>query len=79
VGALAREVGATPAQVALAWLLAQGDDVVPIPGTKKVSRLEENVAADTVELNPEQLRRLTDLTPPSGGHHSDDQMATIER
>jgi aryl-alcohol dehydrogenase-like predicted oxidoreductase len=79
VGALAREVGATPAQVALAWLLAQGDDVVPIPGTKKVSRLEENVAADTVELNPQQLRRLTDLTPPSGGHHSDDQMATIER
>jgi aryl-alcohol dehydrogenase-like predicted oxidoreductase len=79
VGALAREVGATPAQVALAWLLAQGDDVVPIPGTKKVSRLEENVAADTVALNPQQLRRLTDLTPPSGGHHSDDQMATIER
>ena len=79
VGVLAREVGATPAQVALAWLLAQGDDIVPIPGTKKVARLEENVAADTVELNPQQLRRLTDLTPPSGGHHSDAQMATIER
>ena len=58
VGALATEIGATPAQVALAWLLAQGDDVVPIPGTKKVSRLEENVAADGVELTAEQLRRL---------------------
>ena len=79
VGVLAREVGAAPAQVALAWLLAQGDDIVPIPGTKKVARLEENVGADTVELNPQQLRRLTDLTPPSGGHHSDAQMATIER
>ena len=79
VGALAKEIGATPAQVAIAWLLAQGEDVVPIPGTKKVSRLEENVAADAVELSTEQLQRLTDLTPPSGGHHSDDQMTMIER
>ena len=46
VEAIAAEVGATPAQVALAWLLAQGDDIAPIPGTKRVSRLEENVAAD---------------------------------
>ncbi len=79
VGALAREVGATPAQVALAWLLAQGDDIVPIPGTKRVSRLEENVAADSVKLTPQQLRRLTDLTPPAGDHHNEAQMATIER
>jgi aryl-alcohol dehydrogenase-like predicted oxidoreductase len=79
VGALAHEIGATPAQVALAWLLAQGEDVVPIPGTKKVSRLEENVAADTVELTPEQLKRLSELTPPSGEHHDESQMSMIER
>ena len=79
VGAIAREVGATPAQVALAWLLAQGGDIVPIPGTKKVSRVEENVAADTVELTAEQRQRLTDLEPPSGDHHSEEQMATLER
>ena len=47
---VAAEAGATPAQVALAWLLAKGDDIVPIPGTKRVSRLEENVAADDVRL-----------------------------
>ena len=44
VAAIAAEVGATPAQVALAWLLAKGDDIAPIPGTKRVTRLEENVA-----------------------------------
>ncbi len=79
VGALAREIGATPAQVALAWLLAQGDDVVPIPGTKKVPRLEENVAADDLVLTSAQVQRLTDLAPPSGDHHNEQQMATLER
>ena len=62
--AIAAEAGATPAQVALAWLLTRGEDIVPIPGTKRVSRLEENVAADEVELTAEQLARLDDLTPP---------------
>src|SRR4029079_17366027 len=51
VQAVASEVGATPAQVALAWLLAQGDDIAPIPGTKRVSRVEENTAADAVDLS----------------------------
>ena len=46
VQAVASELDATPAQVALAWLLAQGDDIAPIPGTKRVSRVEENTAAD---------------------------------
>jgi aryl-alcohol dehydrogenase-like predicted oxidoreductase len=73
------EAGATPAQVALAWVLAQGDDIAPIPGTKRVSRLEENVAADAVVLSPEQLDRLTNLPPAAGGHHSDEQMQWIER
>jgi aryl-alcohol dehydrogenase-like predicted oxidoreductase len=76
---ISTDVGATPAQVALAWLLAKGSDVVPIPGTKRVSRLEENVAADAVELNAHQLARLDELTPPAGGHHSEDQMKWIDR
>ncbi|GAB2912057.1 aldo/keto reductase [Rhodococcus aerolatus] len=79
VGELARSIGVTPAQVALAWVLAQGEDIAPIPGTKKVSRLEENVAADEVVLTAEQLQTLTDMAPPSGGHHSEEQMAAIER
>ncbi|UXA04813.1 aldo/keto reductase [Mycobacterium sp. SMC-2] len=76
---ISAEVGATPAQVALAWLLAKGPDVVPIPGTKRVTRLEENVGADAVELTPDQLSRLDRLTPPMGGHHADAQMKWIDR
>jgi aryl-alcohol dehydrogenase-like predicted oxidoreductase len=66
VEAVAAEVGATPAQVALAWLLAQGDDIAPIPGTKRVSRVEENVAADGIQLSPEQIDRLNNLPQPPG-------------
>ena len=79
VTAIAAEVGATPAQVALAWVLARGADIVPIPGTKRVARLEENVAADEVRLAPEQLDRLTHVTPPAGDHHNAQQMTMIER
>jgi aryl-alcohol dehydrogenase-like predicted oxidoreductase len=79
VGAVAREAGATPAQVALAWLLAQGDDIAPIPGTKRVSRVEENTAADGVELSAEQLERLNNLTPAVGERHEDFNMAVIDR
>ena len=61
VEAVARELDATPAQVAIAWLLAQGDDIAPIPGTKRVARLEENIAADQIELSAEQLDRLNNL------------------
>jgi len=64
VRAIAAEVGVTPAQAALAWLLAQGDDVLPIPGTKRVAYLEENVAAAEVTLTAEQLARLADAVPP---------------
>jgi aryl-alcohol dehydrogenase-like predicted oxidoreductase len=76
---LAAEVGATPAQVALAWLLAQGDDFAPIPGTKRVSRLEENVAADALELTAEQVDKLTKVSPPAGEHHGEAQMRMLER
>jgi aryl-alcohol dehydrogenase-like predicted oxidoreductase len=79
VRSLADEVGRTPAQVSLAWLLAQGDDIAPIPGTKRVSRVEENVAADEIVLSPEQLDRLDKLTPAVGDHHSEEQMRMIER
>jgi aryl-alcohol dehydrogenase-like predicted oxidoreductase len=79
VAAVAAEVGATPAQVALAWLLAQGDDIAPIPGTKRVSRVEENTAADGVELTGAQIAELTALPPAAGDHHNEAQMRTIDR
>jgi aryl-alcohol dehydrogenase-like predicted oxidoreductase len=79
VKAIAAEVGATPGQVALAWVLAQGDDIAPIPGTKRVVRVEENVAADGVQLSREQIDTLTNVTPAAGDHHSEQQMQMIER
>ena len=79
VQAVAADAGVTPAQVALAWLLAKGDDIAPIPGTRRVARLEENVAADNVVLTADQMKRLDELTPASGGHHNDAQMEMIER
>ncbi len=77
VEAVATEVGATPAQVALAWLLAQGDDLAPIPGTKHISRLEENVGADRVTLTPAQLAALDALPAPAGDRYAD--MSTVNR
>ena len=71
VDAVAREIGAKPGQVALAWLLAQGDDIVPIPGTKRVSYLEENVAADGIELSASQLAALDALSTPVGDRYAD--------
>src|SRR4051794_40891289 len=61
---LAAEKGVTPGQLALAWVLAQGDDVVPIPGTKRRSYLEENVGAAAVELTADDLARLDAIAPP---------------
>ncbi len=71
VETVAKELDATTAQVALAWLLAQGDDIVPIPGTKKVSRLEENAAATDIVLSAEQRSRLRSLQPPVGARYPD--------
>jgi aryl-alcohol dehydrogenase-like predicted oxidoreductase len=76
VGAIANEAGATPAQVALAWLLAQGDDVVPIPGTKRVSRLEENVAATDLVLTEDRLEQLSGIGPAVGDRYAD--MSRVE-
>ena len=77
VAAVAKEAGATPAQVALAWLLAQGDDIVPIPGTRHVARLEENVGADKIKLTSDQLSRLSEIKAPVGDRYAD--MAPIGR
>jgi aryl-alcohol dehydrogenase-like predicted oxidoreductase len=60
---LAAEQGCTPGQLALAWVLAQGDDIVPIPGTKRRAYVEENAAADGVELSPEDLARIDEIAP----------------
>jgi aryl-alcohol dehydrogenase-like predicted oxidoreductase len=60
---MAGEKGCTPAQLALAWVLAQGEDIVPIPGTKRVRYLEENLAALAVRLNADELRRLEEAFP----------------
>ena len=79
VEAVAAEAGATPAQIALAWLLAQGNDIAPIPGTKRVARVEENTAADGIELSPEQIERLNNLTPAAGERHDGGNMAAIDR
>jgi aryl-alcohol dehydrogenase-like predicted oxidoreductase len=79
VETVAAEVGATSAQIALAWLLAQGNDIAPIPGTKRVARVEENTAADRIELSAEQIERLNNLTPAAGERHEEANMASIDR
>jgi aryl-alcohol dehydrogenase-like predicted oxidoreductase len=62
---IAAGLGITPGQLALAWLLAQGPDVVPIPGTRRADRIAENARAADVRLSPADLRRLEDLVPRS--------------
>lgn len=71
VDAVAKELDATPAQVALAWLLAQGNDIAPIPGTKRVDRLEENVAADALTLSAAQLDALNAIPAAVGDRYAD--------
>jgi aryl-alcohol dehydrogenase-like predicted oxidoreductase len=67
LGEIAEEKDVTPAQLALAWVLAQGDDIVPIPGTKRRSYLEENAAAADIELSDEDLSRIDDELPEVAG------------
>ncbi len=77
VRAVADAKGATPGQIALAWVLAQGTDVVPIPGTKRVAYLEENVAAAAVELTADDLARIEDSVPAAVGDRYPD-MSSID-
>ncbi|HEX7190976.1 MAG TPA: aldo/keto reductase, partial [Thermoanaerobaculia bacterium] len=60
---IAREKHVTPAQLALAWLLAQGDDIVPIPGSRRIAHLEENAAAVDIELSKDDLARIDEAAP----------------
>ncbi|MBV8862798.1 MAG: aldo/keto reductase [Mycobacterium sp.] len=76
---IASEADATAAQVAIAWLLTKGEDIAPIPGTKRVARLEENIAAESLILTEEQIAKLDNLTPPYGDHHNEQQMGAIDR
>jgi aryl-alcohol dehydrogenase-like predicted oxidoreductase len=63
ITSIAHDKGCTPGQLALAWVLAQGDDVAPIPGTKRVKYLEENAAASDVELSPADIEALEQAVP----------------
>jgi len=79
---MAAEVGCSPVQLALAWVLAQGDDVAPIPGTKHVKYLEENVGALDVLLSDDQRRTLDELFPPgvvAGERYAAGGMRSVER
>jgi aryl-alcohol dehydrogenase-like predicted oxidoreductase len=82
VSQIARELGATSGQVALAWVLAQGEDVVPIPGTKRRKYLEENTAAADLRLSEEALARLDAAQPPAGTagpRYGEEMMSYIDR
>jgi len=77
---LAREKGCTASQLALAWVSAQGDDIVPIPGTKRRKYLEENVAAESLKLTKEDLRRIEEVFPAdaaAGGRYPAHMMAMV--
>ncbi len=82
VEAIAREKGVKPAQVALAWALAQGEDIVPIPGTKRRHYLEENVASVDLKLTAQEFRRLNEIFPQgaaSGERYPEAMMAIVNR
>ncbi|GAC1581216.1 MAG: hypothetical protein NVS3B27_23960 [Novosphingobium sp.] len=80
VEAIAKRNGATPAQIALAWVLAQGDDIVPIPGTKRVKYLEENAGAVDLTLSESDLRELDTLAArTTGPRYNDAMMSMVER
>jgi len=80
IEAMAKAKGCTPGQVALAWLLAQGTDIVPIPGTKRAARVDENVGALDVALSADDVARLSAALPPgaaAGGRYPDGGMKAV--
>jgi aryl-alcohol dehydrogenase-like predicted oxidoreductase len=82
VKAIATEKGVTPGQLALAWLLAQGDDIVPIPGTKRRTYLEENVAAAEISLTADDLQRIDEVAPKgiaAGERYAAQAMSALNR
>jgi aryl-alcohol dehydrogenase-like predicted oxidoreductase len=82
VGAMAEEKGCTTAQLALAWVRAQGEDIVPIPGTKRIRYLDENIAALDIRLTSEDVERLDAILPPgaaAGERYHAQGMAAVNR
>ena len=82
VTSLAKHKGCTPGQLALAWVLAQGEDLVPIPGTKRVKYLEENVGAETVTLTAQDLAAIDEIAPKgaaAGPRYPEAMMASVDR
>jgi aryl-alcohol dehydrogenase-like predicted oxidoreductase len=80
IEAIAAKKGATPAQIALAWVLAQGDDIIPIPGTKRKERLEENLGALAVKLSKDEVAELSNAFPvgaAAGTRYPEGQMKTV--
>lgn len=76
--AIADEKGVTPAQLALAWVLAQGDDIVPIPGSRKIAHLEDNIAAVDIMLTPEERGRIADaMSGVQGARYAEREMAML--
>ncbi len=82
IGEIAAEKKANPAQLALAWVLAQGDDIAPIPGTKRRKYLEQNLAAADIKLTPQDLARINEVAPhgaAAGARYPENSMATVDR
>jgi len=82
VEVIAKEKKCTPSQLALAWLLAQGEDIIPIPGTKRRKYLEENAGAVNVRLTADDLRRIDEVAPhgaAAGGRYPEHMMALVNR
>ena len=80
--AIAREKNCTPSQLALAWVLAQGDDIIPIPGTRRVKYLEENAASVDVNLSSDDLKRIEELLekyPDVGQRYSEGALKLVNR
>ena len=80
IESLAKAKGCTAGQVALAWLLAQGNDIVPIPGTKRPERVDQNLAALGVQLSADEAARLSAALPPgaaAGGRYPDGGMKAV--
>jgi aryl-alcohol dehydrogenase-like predicted oxidoreductase len=81
IESLAKAKGCTPAQIALAWVLAQGDNVLPIPGSKRIEHLNQNIAATEISLTADELQELHDSIPPdftAGSRYPDAQMWTVD-
>jgi len=76
---VAKRLGATPAQVALAWVLALGEHIIPIPGTKKVKYLEDNVGSVEVVLSDADFAELSSIMPPQGSRYAESMMQFLNR